>query len=99
MSPAASQLLEAGIHLVRHGDYAFAEDDCHTEGSPNEEHGCTELFHRCACHGSALMLVQQPIRLVRATETEAMRAFYPTDDVAGLDDPEPALRPPIAASA
>lgn len=99
MSPAVSQLVEVGVHLVHHGDFAFADGDSHEEGSPNEEHGCTELSHRCACHSSAPLLLQPPVSLHQSGEIAPLRAFFPSDEVTGLDEPEPPLRPPIASMA
>jgi hypothetical protein len=96
MCPAASELLEVGIHVVRHGDYVHAEGDAHGDASPNEEHGCSELFHRCACHVQVTPLLQQPVQMVSDSQPRAVLALAYADNASGLDDPEPPLRPPIS---
>ena len=98
MCPAASELLEVGIHLVRYGDdaHAHADGDDHGEGSPNDEHGCSELFHLCACHTTVTPVLHQHVVALSDAPLTLQTCFH-VDDAPGREDPEPPVRPPISA--
>ncbi len=50
MTPFASELVEAGIHFLRHGDFVHSAGH---DAPTDEEHGCTPLLHLCGCHSTA----------------------------------------------
>ena len=96
MVPAASELFEVGLHLVRYGHLAHAGDDDHGQTSPNEEHGCSELFHHCACHTNTTPVIQKLRVEVAGAGLLRLVAPPPVVPRLGLDDPRPPIRPPIA---
>lgn len=97
--PAASELLEVGIHLAAYGDLGHAGGDDHGETSPNEEHGCSELFHMCGCHAHITPLLQQASVFAWDAYPRSFAVSFRVDSDTGLDDPEPPLRPPASAFA
>lgn len=48
--PMATEVLEAGVHFLHHGDFVHSADHA---APTDDEHGCTPLFHICGCHGTA----------------------------------------------
>ncbi len=60
MMPGAFEALENAVHLVTEGHFAHAEShgDRHTPAGP--EHGCTPMFHSCACHSGLACLIAPP---------------------------------------
>lgn len=94
VTPGMSEVAEAAVHLIAHGDLPHHLDEVgHDEGCA--EHTCTPLAHHCGCHAA---MSAQP-----ASRGAASHGFC---DVAQLDpsavarsfgracEPPP-LRPPI----
>jgi len=46
VTPGMSEVAEAAVHLIAHGDASHHDDA--EQGCP--EHSCTPLAHHCACH-------------------------------------------------
>lgn len=97
MLPAGWELVEVAVHAAQHGDLAHAGDAAHDdEPLGQDEHGCTGLFHFCACC-HAVQPTGRPS--VTAVATPAARSWRP-DVVApaaldGRGPPAPPIRPPI----
>lgn len=56
MMPGAFEVLENATHLVTVGHLAHAAADGDQHAPSDVEHGCTPIFHSCACHSGLVFL-------------------------------------------
>lgn len=91
ITPGMSEVIEAGVHLIAHGDLQHHDAD-----SAAGEHSCTPLAHHCGCH--ATMSAQPCSRVTNAVAFGTTTDLDPTALVAvfGRVTGPPPLRPPIA---
>jgi hypothetical protein len=96
LMPATTELIEAVVHYVEHGDLAHADKDDHgTKALGTDEHGCAGTFHLCSCHTA--VAVTPVVTVVLSVIVHGR----PLDPVAflgreGVGASAPAFRPPIA---
>jgi hypothetical protein len=93
ISPGVSEVIEAGVHLVVHGDLPHHEADSDRHCS---EHTCTPLAHHCGCHST--MSAQPSVRTASPVSTGGVTRIDPTAVAAVFSraSEPPPLRPPIA---
>lgn len=90
--PGSMELLENGVHQLRHGHGAHAvEAGEHAHPDPDAEHGCTPAAHVCGCC-TALYAPSTPFRLDVAARSVLSRAprpaaSDPSDHSRGIDHP------------
>ena len=94
VTPSATEIAEAVVHLASHGDYVHAHDGEH-QPVGQDEHGCTPSLHFCVCCTGA------PATLVSSSSRAAVDLVpveAPVRRASGwlgrLADPPP-LPPPI----
>jgi|GEM_PF-6274142 len=89
MMPGSFEFMENAAHLLARGHLAHVAADGDQHQPPGPEHGCTPLFHVCACHTGLAFLGSQPppaisLRVVRFARQPAadslMAGFWPTLD-------------------
>jgi hypothetical protein len=90
MMPSGAELVELGLHLIEHGDIAHADH----ESPEGDEHGCSGLFHTCACHSNGSLPSVRPPTLAIIESPEVATPLDPRDAL-GLGNPPPPVRPPI----
>ncbi len=94
--PVTGEAIEFVVHWAEHGDVAHATSDDH-ESAPlgSDEHGCSGLFHMCACHNvQATAPHQLVVTASVSTDTRVDASSPPQQD--GRGAPAPSIRPPIA---
>ena len=97
LTPSVAELIEWGVHLVRHGDFAHADSGSHSQKTDSEEHGCSTLFHACSCHASSLSTPAGAPRLVvNQPPPSGQRQASNRDGRCGRGAEPPPLPPPIA---
>lgn len=95
--PVSGEVVELAVHWVTEGDVAHVAGDAHdTAPLGADEHGCSGLFHLCACHTAQAT----PAPAVAAAAHPApacgrVVARAPLPD-RGRGAPPPTIRPPIA---
>jgi len=94
--PATGEVVELVVHWATHGDVAHVAGDAHdTTPMGSDEHGCSGLFHMCACHTAQATTTQVSVIAASAPPNRAVDSVAPLAD-AGRDAPSPTIRPPIA---
>lgn len=94
--PFTGEVLELGIHWVEHGDVAHADTDEHGSAPlGSDEHGCSGLFHMCACHTAQATTPQVNLAIAPVSTDQQVDACAPPRQD-GCDAPAPTIRPPIA---
>ena len=76
--PGVGELIENTGHLALHGDLAHAGS--HGDEDAGAEHGCTGVFHLCACHNGpavALPSCERPAPAVAEAEQRPARGTLP----------------------
>ncbi len=94
--PVTGEVVELVVHWAQHGDVSHAADDAHgSDPLGTDEHGCSGLFHLCACHSAQATTPQtnSVVPHVTCDRSVATIAFLSRD---GLGAPAPSIRPPIA---
>ncbi len=95
MIPGIFEVLENAAHLVGEGHLAHLESattDHHEPVGP--EHGCTQIFHVCACHTSMTFLT--PTSPISKSLSAAERLSQPDTPTPLLDVSSTLDRPPRA---
>ncbi len=96
MLPAGWELVEVAVHAAHHGDLAHAGDDAHDEPLGQDEHGCTGLFHFCACCHAVQPTARPFVTAVGAPAAHAWHAdALAPSSLAGRGLAAPPIRPPI----
>lgn len=67
MMPGTTEITEAVVHVVAHGDAAHSSDGDHQDPSSGDEHGCSGSFHACICHNAPGFLPTLAARVPSAT--------------------------------
>ncbi len=94
--PATTELIEAVVHYVEHGDLAHAEADEHgTTALGMSEHGCSGTFHLCSCHTAIAVTPTIAGTLTPIDRADALAPLRPPSRE-GKGASAPDIRPPIA---
>ncbi len=95
--PAAPELIEFAVHAASHGDLAHEAGGEHADaGDSSDEHGCSSLFHLCACHPPTLSTPAAGVRVLFSPGGgQDSPALSPRVSIDLLPEPPP-IRPPIA---
>jgi hypothetical protein len=100
VTPIVPEVVEAGVHVVLHGDLPHHEDsgDGHQGQDPRgtDEHGCTPLFHSCSCHlpmSAAPAWAAASVTVILDGSTDAR--VHSTLAGGRVGEPPP-IRPPIS---
>jgi hypothetical protein len=79
LAPGAAEAVEDLAHYLSEGhmlhaptveNAAHADHDEHEQGHDDDEHGCSTLFHVCACHSPAPSMVTMWLTFERTRETQ-----------------------------
>lgn len=94
--PVTGEVVELVVHWGQHGDVAHGDSDEH-ESAPlgSDEHGCSGLFHMCACHTAQATTPQESVATSLVTTDRRVDVLAPPRHD-GCDAPAPTIRPPIA---
>lgn len=90
VTPGMSEVAEAAVHLIAHGDMSHHDDA--EQGCP--EHSCTPLAHHCACHTT---MSAQVATWVGSPTYVGVTSLQPLRATSGAGQPYEwsVLRPPI----
>src|SRR5262245_42525671 len=93
VTPGMSEVIEAAVHLVGHGDLPHHEVS--DEEGDCSEHTCTPLAHHCGCHTT--MVAQTASKVVYSNTAGDVTQSDPCAIAAvfGRACEPPPLRPPI----
>jgi hypothetical protein len=89
------EVVEAVVHWVEHGDLAHGGGEEHGSALGADEHGCTGIFHLCACHTASVIAPALQGEMPGPLATAGDECFSPVQR-AGLGATAPPIRPPIA---
>jgi hypothetical protein len=106
LSPGVAEVTEDFAHWISlgHTIHASAEHAAHAAGeeAPDEhatdEHGCTTLFHVCACHSPAPSMITMSVSWERTQDLtrDVVRGFFSATRRVTADVVNETFRPPIA---
>lgn len=93
--PSSAEIVELAAHMVGHGDDGHAGDE-HDGAAGEDEHGCSGMFHLCACHMTNASTEQYALSWSVVADPPTKTALMAPSTRAGRLVEPPPQRPPIA---